>query len=85
MPVQISDGTAIVKIVDNDEALPHSNEVNGNNSNLINGNNNVFINNIDNSVTNITDNSVSSIDNSVTIINNSLSNRFTDNYPLAIW
>ena len=79
VPAQISDGTTTVKIVDNDEALPHGNEVNGNNSNLINGNSNVFINSVDNSVTNITDNSISSIDNSVTIINNSLSNRFTDN------
>ena len=34
---------AIVKILDNDEALPHGNKVNAKNGNLINGKSNIFI------------------------------------------
>ena len=79
VPVQISDSASIVKILDNDEALPHGNKVNANNVNPINGKSNIFISSVNHSIANVDHDRVESIDNSVTIINNSVSNEFADN------
>ena len=71
VPAQISDGTAIVTITDNDEEEPRNN-VNGNRNNLIDGNNSTIINNVINNINN-------SVTNSSTIIDNSTSSTFVDN------